>query len=95
MPHSPELTESPKMTPPSPQSQGLGSAGKFPYGDDSAQIPPEDPPQWPPCIADTLSKVSDFVKARFHIRRFITTAVNTEEERTITEALKGNLETAS
>jgi hypothetical protein len=37
----------------------------------------------------------DFIKAGFHIGRFITMVVNTEEERAITEVLKSNLESAS
>jgi hypothetical protein len=37
-----------------------------------AQIPLEDSPQQIPHIFDTLSKDPDFIKARFHIGRFIT-----------------------
>jgi hypothetical protein len=88
-PHRPEPTKSPKTTPPSPQSQGLYSDGEVPPGSDSTQIPLEDPPHWIPCVDNTFSKDPDFIKAGFHIGRFITAAVNTEEERVVTEALKG------
>jgi hypothetical protein len=76
----PRLTESPRTTPPSPQSQGLGSTGKVPLSGDIAQPSPED---------------SHFIKVGFHIGRFITAAVNTEEECAVTEALKNNLYSAS
>jgi hypothetical protein len=85
----------PKMTTLSPQCQGLGFAGGVPLGGDSAQIPPEDPPQRIPHIADMLSKDPNFIKSEFHIRRFITTAVDTEKECAITEAFEGNLESTS
>jgi hypothetical protein len=73
----------------------LGFPSEVPPGGDSAQIPPEDPIQRILCIADTLSKDLDFIKVGFHIGRFITTTVNTEEERAITEALERNLEPTS
>jgi hypothetical protein len=83
------------MTPPSPQSQGLGSIGKVPLSGDITQPSPEDSPQQIPCVADSLSKDPDFIKVRFHIGRFITAAVNTKEECAVTEALKNNLYSAS
>jgi hypothetical protein len=45
MPYQTEPTKSPKMTPPSPQSQGLGFSGEAPLGGESTQIPPEVPLQ--------------------------------------------------
>jgi hypothetical protein len=59
------------------------------------QIPHEVPLQWAPRVADTLAKDPNFIKVEFHIGRFITAAVDNEKERAITEALKGNLESAS
>jgi hypothetical protein len=53
-----------------------------------AQIFPGDPPQWAPRVIETLYKDPDFIKAGFHIGWFTTSAVNTKEECTITEALK-------
>jgi hypothetical protein len=47
-----------------------------------------------PLVADTLTENPDFIKVRFHIRRFITTRVGTEKEHAVTEALKCNLEFA-
>jgi hypothetical protein len=57
VPQRSELAESPKTTSLSPQSQGLVSTGEVPPSGDSAQTRPEDPRQWIPCVADTLSKV--------------------------------------
>jgi hypothetical protein len=70
-----------KTTPPSPQSHGLGTAGGVPTGGDSAQPRGENPPQSSPRVADSLAKDLDFMKAGFHIGRFVTAAVNTEAER--------------
>jgi hypothetical protein len=63
--------------------------------DDSAQIPKEIPREWSPRVANTLTKDPNFIKAGFYIGRFITTAVETKKEQTITEALKCNLEFTS
>jgi hypothetical protein len=95
MPHHPKPTESLEVTPPSPQSQGLGASGDPPIGGDSIETPQENPHQWVPRVADTLTKNLDFIKAKFNIGRFITTRVNTKKEHAITEALKCNLEFAS
>jgi hypothetical protein len=43
-PQSPELAESPKTTPPSPRSHGLGDAGEAPIGGDFAQLEPKSLP---------------------------------------------------
>jgi hypothetical protein len=48
-----------------------------------------------PLVAETLAKDPDFIKARFHIGRFITTAVDAEVDHSNTEALQTELDSAS
>jgi hypothetical protein len=91
----PRPAEFPRTTLSSPMSQGLGSTGEVPLSGDATHASPEDSPQRIPHIADTLSKDPGFIKDKFHIGRFITVMVNTEEKRVITEALKNNLDYAS
>jgi hypothetical protein len=46
-------------------------------------------------VAESLANNLEFIKARFHIDRFITDAVDTEAERANTKALQTNLASAS
>jgi hypothetical protein len=94
-PQSLRLAESPKMTPPSPQSHGLDSIGEVPSSSNIAQPPPKDSSQHIPCVVDTLTKDPNFIKARFHIGRFIIAAVNTEGERIVTESLRSIMDSTS
>jgi hypothetical protein len=48
-----------------------------------------------PLVAKTLAKDSDFIKAIFHIGRFITVAVDTEIDHANIEALWTDLDSAS
>jgi hypothetical protein len=89
------LAKSPKKTPPSLKSPGLGSVGGVPPSGDSAWPQPEGSPQWIPQVTKSLAKDLDFIKVGFHIGRFITVAVNTEAERADIEALRGNLDSTS
>jgi hypothetical protein len=72
-----------KTTPLSPQSHGLGADGGVPTRGDSSQPRGENLPQSSLRVADSLAKDLDFIKAGFHIGRFVTAAVNTEAERLI------------
>jgi hypothetical protein len=45
-------------------------------------------------VVETLAQNADFIKAGFHIGRFITTAVDTEADRSNTEALRAELDPA-
>jgi hypothetical protein len=94
-PHHSESVESPEMTPPNPQSQGLGSSGYTPLGDASEEMPQEIHHQRAHRVADTLASNPDFIKAGFHIGNFITAGVDKEKEHAVTEALKCNMEFAS
>jgi hypothetical protein len=68
---------------------------KPPISGDLAQMPKEIPHEWVPRVADTLIDNPDFIKAGFHIGRFITPGVDTEKEPTITDVVKMNMEFAS
>jgi hypothetical protein len=93
---SPKPTKSPKRTPPpSPKSHGLSAAGGVPLGGDSTQPQTEDSPQPILHVAETLAKDPDIIKVRFDIGRFITVAVNIEEEREDIQAPRSDLESAS
>jgi hypothetical protein len=92
---SPKPTESPKGPPPSPRSPGLRSAGGVPLSGDSAQPQLEGSFQRIPRVNETLAKDPDFIKAGFHIGRFITTAVNTEADHADIQALRNDLNSAS
>jgi hypothetical protein len=76
-PQSSFPAESPKNTPQSPRSHGLSSAGEAPLGGDFAQSQSESLPRQTPLVAETLAKDPDFIKAEFHIDRFITAVVDT------------------
>jgi hypothetical protein len=92
---SSKMAKSPKTSPPSPQSYGLGSVGGYPLGCDSSVPCPEKQPWQYSRIAESLANNPEFIKAGFHIDRFITTAVDTEADRANIKALYSNLESAS
>jgi hypothetical protein len=46
-------------------------------------------------VADSLAKDPDFIKAGFHIGRFVTAAVNTEAEYVETQALQSDMDSAA
>jgi hypothetical protein len=94
-PPSPKLAESPITAPPSPRSHGLGFAGEAPLGGGSAQPQLESLPRRTPLIAKILLKDPDFIKAGFHIGKFIIVAVDTEVDRTNIETLRTDLDSAS
>jgi hypothetical protein len=51
-------------------------------------------PQSSPHFTDSHAKDPDFIRARLHIGRFVTTAVNTEAEQANIQALRGDLDSA-
>jgi hypothetical protein len=59
------------------------------------KCPQEIPHQQAPRVADTLTGNPNFIKAGFHIGRFITIGVDAEKEHALTDALKCNLEFTS
>jgi hypothetical protein len=90
-----ELAHSPNTTPPSPRCHGLGSTGEGPIGGDLAQPQLESIPGQTPLVVENLANDLDFIKAEFHISRFITTVVDTEADHINTEALQTELDSAS
>jgi hypothetical protein len=94
-PHSDLIESLPPVSSMSPKSIGLGTFGEAPIGGDSAQMPEEIPYERASRITDTLAMDPNIIKVGFHIKSFITTTVDTEKERTVTEALKCNLEFSS
>jgi hypothetical protein len=89
--------ESPKkkIVPLSPQSHGLGIAGRVPSGGDSARPQALNSPQSLPRVVESLTKDLDFIKVGFHIGRFMTVVVNTKAERADIQALRSDLDSAS
>jgi hypothetical protein len=94
-PLRPKTAEFPKTTPPSPRSHRLGSAGGVPLGGDSVWLLSQDTAQQTLRVVETLAKDPDFIKAGFHIGRFITTTVDTEADCPNNEALWMDLDSAS
>jgi hypothetical protein len=86
-PQSSEPAVSPKTTPPNNSWHGIDSAGEDPIGGNSAQPQPKSHPQQTPLLAKTLANDLDFIQARFHIGRFITTVVDNEADRSNTKSL--------
>jgi hypothetical protein len=64
-------------------------------GGDLARPQPGGLPQQNPWVVKILSEDLEFIKAGLHIGRFISTMVDTEAERTNTEALQTDLTSAS
>jgi hypothetical protein len=79
---NPATAESPKVSPPSPPSRRLGSAGGFQLSGDSSRSQPENQPRQYSRVAKFLAKDLEFIKVGFHIGRFITTMVDIEADRT-------------
>jgi hypothetical protein len=94
---SPNLSESLKeKTPPSsPQSHVLGTTGGAPSQGNFNRPGTETPPQMFLWVANSLPKDLNFIKAGFHIGRFVTTAVDNEAEQAGIQALRGDLDFVS
>jgi hypothetical protein len=60
-----------------------------------AQPQLESIPGQTPLVVENLANDLDFIKAEFHIGRFITTMVDTEADHINTEALQTELDSAS
>jgi hypothetical protein len=74
----PDPTENPQRTEMGPWSHGLGSTGKAPISDESAQPEPKSLPRQTSLVAKTLANDLGFIQAGFQISRFITAMVDTE-----------------
>jgi hypothetical protein len=91
----PEPTESPRASPPSPQSHGLGAAGRSQHGEGSSTPQPEEALQQRSWVAESLWDNSNFIQARFHVGPFVTAAIDTEANRENIKALYSSLKTTS
>jgi hypothetical protein len=93
---SPSPAESAKkLASPSPQPHGFGAAGGAPGKGESTQHNVETPLQTSLRVADSLPKDPDFIKARFHIGRFVTVAVNTKAHHAEIQALQSDMDSAA
>jgi hypothetical protein len=95
VPPSLKPAESPKTTSPSPRSFGLGSFGGPSLSGDSSVPRVGKSTWWYSQVEESLANDPEFIKVGFHIGRFITAAVDTEEDRTNMDALYTDLESAS
>jgi hypothetical protein len=55
----------------------------------------EEPPQQHSRVAESLWDNPEFIQARFHIRQFVTTVIDTEDDRENVKALYSSLKTTS
>jgi hypothetical protein len=94
-PRSPRPAVYPKNSLLSPCSYGLGATTGFPLGGDSSMPRSENPSRQYSWVAESLANDLEFIKARFHIGRFITVAVDTKDDHVNIEALYTDLESAS
>jgi hypothetical protein len=76
----PDPTENLQRTEMGPWSHGLGSTGKAPISDESAQPEPKSLPRQTSLVAKTLANDLGFIQAGFQISRFITAVVDTEAD---------------
>jgi hypothetical protein len=83
----PKPTESPRTSPTSPRSYGLGATGGY-HPREGSSVPwlakPSQQYSW---VAESLFDSPEFIQARFHINQFITVAVDTEVDWANTKAL--------
>jgi hypothetical protein len=80
-----------------PQAPSLMDSARLveSLGGDLARPQPGGLPQQNPWVVEILSEDLEFIKAGFHIGRFISTMVDTEAKRTNTEVLQTDLTSAS
>jgi hypothetical protein len=88
-------SESPRASPPSPRSRGLGAAGGSQRGEGSSAPQPEEVLRQRSWVTESLWDNPDFIQARFHINQFVTIAIDTEADREKIKALYSNLKTTS
>jgi hypothetical protein len=87
--------KSPHTTPTNSQSFVLGSVGDPSHGGESSVPRSGKSAQRYSQVEEPLTKDPEFVKAGFHIGRFITTIVDTEKDRANMDDLYNDLESAS
>jgi hypothetical protein len=90
-----ETVESPKTSPPCTQSYGLGSASGHETGEGPFMPQSEKPLQQHSRVAESLWDNPEFIRAGFHIERFIMAAVDIEAGRENIKALYANLKSTS
>jgi hypothetical protein len=90
-----EPAESPRASPPSPQSHGLEAIGGSQHGEGSSVPQSEEPPWQHSWVAESLWDNLDFIQARFHVSRFITATVDTKVDQESIDALYSSLKTTS
>jgi hypothetical protein len=91
----PEPAESPEASPPSPRSYGLGFAGGYEIGEDSSVTQSQKPLQQHSRVVESLLDNLEFIQVGFHIRWFVTTAIDTEADRENIKALYTILKSTS
>jgi hypothetical protein len=89
-----ETTESPKATPPNPQSYGLGAIGGHQPGG-SSFAPPSGKQRIYSQVAKSLWDDPDFIQVGFHIVHYNTAVVDTDVECTNAKQLYSDLEFTS
>jgi hypothetical protein len=89
----PGPTESPRASPPSPRSHGLGATGEYQCGEGSSAPQPEEVPRQCSWVIESLWDNPDFIQARFHVSQFITAALDTEADWENIWALYSSLKT--
>jgi hypothetical protein len=90
-----ELAVSPKASPPSPWSYGLESTGGHQTGEGSSVPQSEKPLQQHSWVTESLWDNPKFIQVRFHIRRFVTAAINTKADRENIKVLYVSLKSTS
>jgi hypothetical protein len=92
---TPSKSRKKKMAPPSLWLHGLGTAGGTPSPSDSTLPSAESLPRVFSRVTDSLTKDLNFIKVEFHIRRFVTAAVNTEAGQSDIQVLQASLDSTS
>jgi hypothetical protein len=87
-------TESPKTSTPISRSYGLGSSSGYPLGGDSSVPHPKRQPRQYSWVVESLADNPAFIKAEFHISRFVTAAIDTEVNQANIKELYSNLKSA-
>jgi hypothetical protein len=91
--HRSEPTESPRISPTSPRSYGLGATCGYHHGEGSS-VPQPEKPSWPYSrVTESLFNNPEFIQDGFHIDRFVTAIADTEADQANTKALYLALET--
>jgi hypothetical protein len=85
--------KSPRVSPPSPRSHGLGAADEYQRGEGSSVPQPEEVLRQHSWVAESLWDNPDFIQARFHTGQFVTAAIDTEADQENIKELYSSLKT--